>query len=62
MKERYFVALSDPNGFRWVTFLCDPAHVSADETGFITVGESFDNAADAQAKADALNYAIFRIE
>lgn len=60
--EKYFTALSngDGCGFQWVTFLSNPVNATADETGFLAIGQSFDNKTDAESVAKHLNEVMFK--
>lgn len=61
-REKYFVALTDSNGYHWVTFRAYPHEATADQTGFVAVGQSFETKAAAEEKAAELNWTMFKLD
>lgn len=53
--ERFYVALTDNNGYEWIVFQSRPEQATADETGFVAVGNSFDTVEEAEDARKSLN-------
>ena len=53
--DRYYTALTNSNGLKWITFESHPNEASADDSGFIAVGRSFKELKDAMEAAENLN-------
>lgn len=53
--EQVYVALSNTNGFKWVTFQAREQDATAEQTGYVAVTQGFGTAAEAEELAASLN-------
>lgn len=60
--EKFYIALTENNGYHWVTFQARPDQATAEQTGFLAVGLGFDTQEEAEAIARMLNYSMFGLE
>lgn len=58
-KEKYYIALNETNGYRWTVFQSRPDQATAEQTGFVAVGEGFEKSDDAWEKVKILNSVMF---
>lgn len=61
MREKYYVALSNINGYHWEIFQARPDQATAEQTGYVAVGEGYDTQAEALEMAHYLNAVMFNL-
>lgn len=60
-REKFFIGLTSNGGFHWEIFQARPDQATAEQTGYIAVGEGFENQDEATELRNYLNAVMFNL-